>query len=221
MARAMANMGVDKLTIVPARNKDLRMDERALDMATAAAPILENAASVATVEEAVAQAQIVIGTTARKGKHRPALAPEALAAEIAPYLPVNRVALLFGPESSGLTNEELRLCRHLITIPTRGSLASLNLSQAVLVILYALSTLELEASGAAGPELARRQDVEGMFAQLEAVLDLIGYFDGHESGRVMASIQRVVNGMDLGYSEVRIIRGICRQIQWFVGMKGK
>ena len=130
-ARAMANFGLSELWLVAPR---CRLDRRAYALATHAAPILDEAAIVATSAEAVAGLTRVIGTTARPRKDdaTPELLPEAGLAT----LPPSGGGLMFGPEDFGLANEDLDRCQAYVRIPT-AAFSSLNLAQAVNGLAYA------------------------------------------------------------------------------------
>ena len=135
-ARAAANMGVGQVILSAPRNFDM---ERVLKVATHSASGLVQAMEVCnTLPEALGAFNWVVGTTARLGGTRRVNAsPADLAAKLIPISSENRVAVLFGPEDRGLTNEDLQLCHDLVNIPTAG-FSSLNLAQAVMVMCYEL-----------------------------------------------------------------------------------
>jgi len=215
-ARAACNMGIDKLVLVSPENPD---HDRMSTLAThAAAHLVDQCRIYADLQAALAPFNFVIGTTARLGGQRSSVvSPAEAARRLVPISQENRVALLFGPEDRGLTNEELRLCHLLVNIPTAG-FASLNLAQAVMVMCY-----EVYKTGApshvpdAGstPRLASRIELDGMYDQLKDILVRINYIQPENPDYWMHKLRRFFNRLQLQAGEVSIIRGICRQIDWY------
>ncbi|MEN8244150.1 MAG: RNA methyltransferase [Thermodesulfobacteriota bacterium] len=214
-ARAMCNMGIRHLSVVSPENYNL---ERVNKLAThESADIVANIEVYAELPEALKPFHFVVGTTARLGKQRQVLhSPEKLAQELAALSQNNRVAVLFGPEDRGLSNEDLRLCHALVNIPTAG-FSSLNLAQAVMVICYALHSAGLEEKTAYAPKLANRQQLDGMYDQLRDILVRISYINPENPDYFMNNLRRFFTRMRLRAREVSIIRGICRQINWYAG----
>src|SRR5512133_1070397 len=135
-ARCANNMGIGKLVVVGNRELD---DEAVRQMAThESKEIVDGIRHFDTLDEALADFEWVVGTTARQGSGRgPFLSPRRMAGELIALSKENKIALLFGPEDTGLTNDDLRFCQMVVTIPTVG-FKSLNLSHAVMVICYEL-----------------------------------------------------------------------------------
>ena len=153
----MRNMGLRHLSVVDPENFDL---SRAFKLAThVAADIIERCRKHDDLKEALASCQYVVGTTARLGKHRQVIqTPERLAGQLIPISQENRVAILFGPEDKGLSNEDTRLCHVLVNIPT-ADFSSLNLAQAVMVVSYALFTSRMTSRPLLTPDLPDRKSV--------------------------------------------------------------
>jgi tRNA/rRNA methyltransferase len=126
------------------------------------------------------------------------------------------VAILFGPEDRGLSNEDLRLCHALVNIPT-AEFSSLNLAQAVMVICYALRSSAFEEKAAFTPQLANRRQLDGMYNQLRDILIRISYINPENPDYFMNNLRHFFTRMQLRAREVSIIRGICRQINWHAG----
>ena len=141
-ARCAMNMGIGKMIVVGNRGLD---DEAVRQMAThVAKEIVEGIRHFDTLDEALAGFSWVVGTTARHGSGRgPVVSPRRMAEILAGLSQENEIALLFGPEDTGLTNDDLRFCQTLVTIPTAG-FKSLNLSHAVMVLCYELLLARLE-----------------------------------------------------------------------------
>ena len=224
-ARAMCNMGIRHMSIVSPENFDL---DRVNRLAThVSADIVAGIQVYEHLAEALLGFHFVVGTTARLGKQRQVLhSPEKLARELVTLSQNNRVAVLFGPEDRGLSNEDLRLCHALVNIPTSG-FSSLNLAQAVMVICYALHATMLEEKAAFVPKLANRRQLDGMYDQLRDILLRISYINPENPDYFMNNLRHFFTRMQLRAREVSIIRGICRQINWYAGkcyedgMKGR
>jgi tRNA/rRNA methyltransferase len=207
-ARAMKTMGFADLALVSPRHFP---DPDAVAMAAGAADVLQAARVVGSLEAAIADCTLAVGFSARGRdlSHAPAalrsLVPEILgAAASAP------VALVFGNETSGLSNEELLRCQRLAHIPANPAYSSLNLAAAVQVACYELAasagTHALPASG--GAEAATREDVEGLVAHLESAVQESSYLDPGHAGRFMERMRRLFARAGLERAEVRALRGM-------------
>lgn len=216
-ARAMCNMGLEQLTIVRPLNCDL---ERVNKMAThAAARVVEKMQIFDSLSEALAPFSLVVGTTARLGRQRQVIeSPAQLARRLIPYTRENRVALLFGPEDRGLSNENLRSCQWLVNIPT-VDFSSLNLAQAVMVVCYELHMAQRDEATTFHPRLATRHELDGMYAQVKDILVRINYINPENPDYWMNKIRRYFTRMQLRAKEVSIIRGICRQFYWYTNRR--
>lgn len=214
-ARAMNNMGIRRLILVKPERCDLT---RILRMATGTSiDIVEEMEGFDDLDEALASFHYVVGTTARIGSQRPSLThPQDLAQALIPIAQNNHVALLFGPEDRGLSNDHLRLCHTIATIPT-AQFASLNLAQAVMIFCYDIFLASRLPSEQALPRLANKFELEGMYAHLKAVLTRIGFIHPQNPEHWMLNIRRFFSRISLRARDVRIIRGICRQMDWYAG----
>jgi tRNA/rRNA methyltransferase len=212
-ARAMRNMGLQRLIVVDPPRCDLT---RVCKMATQAAlDVVEEMEICADLPEALREFAYVVGTTARLGGQRQVIStPARLAEMLVPIAAENPVALLFGPEDRGLTNEDLRFCHAVATIPTAG-FSSLNLAQAVMIFCYELSRCRLEAPREFAPRLANRFELDAMYAQLQDVLLRICFINPSNPDYFMNNLRHFGTRMQLRAKEVQIIRGICRQIDWY------
>jgi tRNA/rRNA methyltransferase len=126
------------------------------------------------------------------------------------------VAILFGPEDRGLSNEHLRPCHTIATIPT-AQFASLNLAQAVMIFCYDIFLASRLPSEESLPRLANKFELEGMYDHLKAVLMRIGFINPQNPEHWMLNIRRFLSRIPLRARDVRIIRGICRQMDWYAG----
>ena len=212
-ARAMRNMGFEQLIVVDPQNCDL---SRILKMAThAAIDVVEQMLVYEDLQTALEPLNYIVGTTARLGGQRQLVGTATrLAQKLAPISENNRVALLFGPEDRGLTNEDIRFCHELINIPT-AEFSSLNLAQAVMIMCYELRRYNQPKAKTFVPQFANRHELDGMYAQLKDILVRISYIQPENPEYFMNNIRQFGTRMKLRAKEVSIIRGICRQIDWY------
>lgn len=221
-ARIAANMGISRLILVC---KEIPDRERMLTLATAkAAHLIDNLEHHRELGKALAPFGWVLGTSARQGRKRTTVnSPRQLMAEVLPQLRNNRVALLFGPEDRGLANEELRYCNQITTIPT-VDFSSLNLAQAVAVLCHelhysVLDTVSRNAFPPSAPKQGDKRELEAMFGHVEETLTAIGFLKNGEDDYWMKSIRQFLGRIGLKSKEIKIIRGVCRQMLWRDGQK--
>jgi tRNA/rRNA methyltransferase len=212
-ARAMRNMGIRRLLVVSPERYDL---QRVYRLAThAARDVVDTIALCTDLKTALADFNYVVGTTARLGGERKRIAsPGSMAAEVAALSQENQVALLFGPEDRGLSNEDLRLCHALVNIPT-AEFSSLNLAQAVMVLCYELFKTRQPASNQTAPRLATRIELDGMYDQVKEMLVRINHIQPGNPDYWMNKLRLFFSRLKLRGGEVSIIRGICRQMDWY------
>lgn len=209
-ARAMCNMGFTRLIVVDPGIWD---EARIRRLAThTAASVVDKVQRFDSLAEALAPFGHVVGTTARLGGRRTVIkSPEFLARNLIPLSRNNPVAICFGPEDRGLTNDDLKRCHQLVNIPT-VDFTSLNLAQAVMVVCYCLSGSGLTDPPAFTPRLAKRIELDQMVDELTVALVQIGYMNPQNPDYWMNRIRRFFARLPLRAGEVSIIRGICRQI---------
>ncbi|MDR0701753.1 MAG: RNA methyltransferase [Azoarcus sp.] len=209
-ARAMKTMGLARLWLVsPASFPNPVARARA----SGAGDVLDRAKVVDTLPEALAGTVFAAALTARRRDlSLPCLGLRAAAAELLEWRARGEVALVFGNEASGLTNEELGLCALPVTIPASPDYASLNLGAAVQLACYELrmAAMEEDARPAAGraPEPATHEEVEGFFAHLESAIVASGFLDPAKPRRLMPKLRRLFGRARLEKGEVAILRGI-------------
>lgn len=219
-ARAMWNMGFSRLLVVG----PIEWDEAAMvRMATKeAAHVIRQMEVYESLESALSQFHVAVGMTARMGVMRgPPWAPWKAVERIVALGPQDKVALVFGPEDRGLSNDELKLCQMVVRIPT-AQFASLNLAQAVLVICYELHkarTMGKPLLQAPRPGLATIEEVERMYAHLEETLVKLCVISEKNRKRGMMKVRQFLSRVGLRPHEVRMIRGLCRQIDWYIKKK--
>jgi tRNA (cytidine32/uridine32-2'-O)-methyltransferase len=212
-ARAMKNMCLSELVLVSPRDFP---NAEATSRASGADDVLAAARVVDTLAEAVSDCRIVIGASARLRSVPWSLVDPREAAEVAAAEALNGpVAIVFGRESSGLSNEELDLCTHLVHIPTNPDYSSLNVAMAIQVICYELMLLRGAAppENRAGSRLASNAEMEGFFRHLEQALDEIGFTDERRAEKLLRRLRRLFHRAKPDSEEVNILRGILSAAQ--------
>jgi len=219
VARAMENMGISRLALINPENYEFA---RAKKMATGSSlELLRRAEIYEDLEEALKPYQYVVGATARTGSSRPTMnRPRDLARDLIPLSQNNLISILFGPEDRGLSNRQLRYCQSLITIPT-ARFPSLNLGHAAMIICYELYSASRKTVPETPPRLANTFELEGMYAHLKDVFTKIGFIDPQNPEHWMLNIRRFLSRVPLRARETRIIRGVCRQLDWYTGQLEK
>ena len=225
-ARAMKNMGLAHLYLVAP--EDFPSGE-ARARASGADDVLEGAIVVASLDEALAGCSLVMGTSARDRRIPLSLLDPREAAEKAfTQLDDNiegDIALVFGREHSGLTNEELQRCQFHIHIPSNPEFSSLNLAAAVQVLVYELRMAQLqrageptkmrkfEASSMLNEQPASADEMERYFEHLEQVLIEVGFHDPNKPRHLMARLRRLYGRAGVSKLEMNILRGILTETQ--------
>jgi len=214
-ARAMRNMGIHQLIVIDPQNYDI---EKVVKLAThVALDIIENIKFYSDLKEALSPFNYVVGTTARLGGQRQVISsPSRLAEKLVRISFDNQIAVLFGTEDRGLSNEDIRCCHALVNIPA-SDFSSLNLAQAVMIICYELFSASLEESEEFTPRLASRHELDGMYEQVREILVRISYINRENPDYWMNKLRYFFTRLQLRAKEVSIIRGICRQINWYGG----
>ncbi len=216
VARAMKNMGLSRLYLVAPRSFP---DEQAQWRAASAVDLLEAATVVDTLEEAIGDCQFVVGTSARERRIPWPLQDARQCAErIARASADEQVAVLFGREDRGLTNEELQTCNLHLNIPTAEAYSSLNLAMAVQIVAYELRMLGATALPASETHqwdapFASREAMERFYIHLEETLVRIGFLDPAAPRQLMSRLRRLYSRVRLDEMELNILRGILTETQ--------
>jgi tRNA (cytidine32/uridine32-2'-O)-methyltransferase len=213
-ARAIKTMGMDRLYLVtPKSFPDLKANE----MAAGADDVLEKCQVVETLPEALKGCQLVIATSARpRGLSLPGLTPPACAELVCSQSDATEVAIVFGREHSGLTNDELLQCHFHVNIPSNPEYSSLNLAQAVQIIAYELRMrlLSPKAIVASSEEpMATVEDIERFYTHLAEVMLSINFLKLKNPGKMLARVRRLFTRVRLEEMEVAILRGFLSHIQ--------
>lgn len=217
-ARAMKNMGISQLYLVEPRQFP---SDRAVWRAAGAADVLEKAIVVSTLDEAIAGCGLVVGTSARDRRIPwPLLNPRECGERVVAEAPTHPVALVFGREDRGLTNDELQKCSYHVHIPANPEYSSLNLAAAVQVLCYEVRMASLAAEHGEIPVMqpwdvppAKVDDIEMYFRHLEEALVSIGFHDPDNPRQTMTRLRRLYGRIRLDEMELAILRGVLTAIQ--------
>jgi tRNA/rRNA methyltransferase len=211
-ARAMSNFGFLRLRVVNPYEPSYREARSAVG----AAPVLASAEEYDTVADAVADCTLVVGTTAasRRELQQPIKRLEQGARAIKQRLRSSGVALLFGSEKRGLSNEDLSHCHWLLQIPTREEHRSVNLGQAVAICLYELARDSKTPATVKKVELATAGDMERFTAMLLEVMRKSGYLKPPTTLSAEEKLRRTIRHLGLSPGDVRLALGMLRQILW-------
>jgi tRNA/rRNA methyltransferase len=219
-ARVMHNFGLSQLVLV-APEADPQ-DHEARQRSTQGEHILRAARIVADLGEALGDCALAAATSARLGGlfRKQALGPpDEIAAHLLDAAASGPVALVFGPEPTGLTNEEVARCNYLIHIPTNPEYPALNLAQAVAICLYELRRASLkrtEVGGARRADAAPLAEQERMFAHLQRALEAIHFLYGPKAESLMFALRHLIGRAGPTEMEVDVLFGLARQIHWYV-----
>jgi len=210
IARCMMNMGLNRLVLV---NPLRPADEEAFRLAAGADVIIRQAVVSKSLADAVADHQLVIGTSRHPGKRRKNIrSPREMAHEVIPLLAQNRTAVVFGNEVNGLDNSALALCHELVAIPSSDSFPSLNLSHAVMVIAYELFSAIPENHSPTNQQLAKSEELENFYRQLQRTLEAIGFLEREHPERMMYTLRQFLSRARPDSRDIRILRGILTAI---------
>ena len=213
MARAMKNFGAAELAVVgSARTKSFW----AKAMAVHGRDILSATQIYGSIRDAVADCNLVIGTTARAGLYRGhSRSPRETAPDIAKALSNGKTALLFGPEDHGLSNKDLESCQLLMTIPTHPDYLSLNVAQAAVVCLYEIYLAAQTQPARNETPRAAAEEIERLFDIMRTSLLNIGFLDSQNPEHMLLAFRRIFGRGGLEAKDVRILTGMFRQIEWY------
>lgn len=214
-ARAMHNMSISNLSLVDAQ---CPVGEIAYARASGANAVLDSRETCADLGQAVADCVCVIATSARRRSLAwPELDPQAMADKVLSMDDNSQVALVFGREHSGLTNDELQLCNYMVCIPTNPEFSSLNLASAIQVLCYEIYRQQAIAPGTSSPDAedlpATSGEIEGYFEHLQRVLESTGFLNPQQPGLIMQRLRRLYLRSEMTRNEINILRGMMTAIE--------
>lgn len=224
-ARALKTMGLRNLSLV---NPKTYPHSDAIAMAAGSEDILQNARVYDSLDQAIAESQLVIGTSARdRSLEWPMLNPRAAAEKIVSVMQQQQIALLFGTESSGLSNTELQKCHFHVQIPANSDYSSLNIAAAVQILAYEIRVAALNSvkilsdndnnnddyDNGKNLDYVTSAQMEGFYQHLEQVISQIGFLKPQQPNRIMPRLRRMFQRAQLETSELNILRGILTEIE--------
>lgn len=218
-ARAMKTMGLARLCLVePKQFPDPEADTRA----TGAVDLLQRAEIYPSLKEALAGTVFVVGLSARRRDLGPEIGePRDMVTRLLAAAEEGEVALVFGNETVGLSNDEIQYCHAAVSIPTNPDFSSLNLGSAVQVLCYEVRmaaflgrppTADTLATPFISP-VATHDEVEGLYGHLEAVMTATGFYNPAQPGRLIPKLRRLFGRVRLERDEVNILRGVLAATQ--------
>lgn len=220
-ARAMKNMGLSTLVLVEPKEYPA---EKAVWRAAGALDVLDNVQVVSTLDEAIADCGLVVGTSARERRIPwPLVTPRECGDRVWAEAKHHEVAILFGREDRGLTNDELQKCQYHVHIPANSEYSSLNIAAAIQVICYEIRMSYLTDKEGKAPHFddwdmppAKQKDVELYFEHLEDTLSKLGFLDLKNPRQTVTRLRRLYNRIRMDQMELGIMRGMLTSIQNYI-----
>ncbi len=217
-ARAMKNMGLGQLCLVQPREYPA---PRAVWRAAGAREVLQHATVANSVYEAIADCSLVIGTSARERRIPwPLINPRQCGERVWAEAESHNVALLFGREDRGLTNDELQKCHFHVHIPSNPQYSSLNLATAVQVLAYEIRMASLADKNGELPDLGEwdqppvtAEDLENFHTHLAETMAELDFYDPQNPKQLLTRMRRLFNRLRMDQMEVSILRGLLSTIQ--------
>lgn len=218
VARAMKTMGLSRLCLVQPK---VELDGHAFALAAGASELLSSAEQFDCLASAVADCGLIVGASARsRTLSWPMLEPRACGELAITESTQHEVALVFGRENNGLTNDELQLCNYHVCIPANPEYSSLNLAMAVQIVAYETRVAFLtkrevsaDAADAADTVYPSSSQMENLYQHLEQTLDDTGFIVRQHPGLVMTKLKRMFNRARPEEAEYNILRGILTSVQ--------
>ena len=211
VTRAMDNFGFSRLCLV--NPCDYKVPH-AYWLSRHAEDILEQAEVTGSLQSALEGVHIAVATTNRRRfTHNPSFTPKEVAARIRDTGAESSIALVFGRESDGLTNDELHQCQLLSTVPVHPGNMSLNLAQAVMVYLYEIFQHHLDGNPHFDWRLADPREIEQLYRRIEIILNLTGFVPRKTMERFILRIRRLFGRTPMEERDVRLLHRIFKQIE--------
>ncbi|MBW3140041.1 tRNA (cytosine(32)/uridine(32)-2'-O)-methyltransferase TrmJ [Ferrimonas balearica] len=220
-ARAMKTMGLSQLFLAEPK---VAPDGQSIALAAGASDLLKNLVVTDDLASAIADCSLVIGTSARsRTLSWPMLDAREAGVKLASEANTGPVALVFGRENSGLSNEELQMCHYHVCIPANPEYSSLNLAQAVQLLSYETRMAHLAQTEQPSPETEveypTQGQMEGLYQHLEQTLSHTGFIIKAHPGQVMNKLRRLFNRARPEQTELAILRGVLTSVDKATGRK--
>ncbi len=219
-ARAMKVMGLTRMVLVA---PECKVDGQAIALAAGASDIANNARVVETLSDAIADCGLVVGTSARsRTLESPMLDARECGLKAVAESSTHPVAIVFGRERTGLTNEELQLCNFHVAVPANPDYSSLNLAMAVQILSYECRMAYLQSQENASvlndhqlsaENSVTAEDLARFYTHLEQVLNQTGFIKQAHQGMIMTKLNRLFNRARLEAHEVNILRGVLSSVE--------
>lgn len=213
--RVAANFGVPRIDLVRPLVDPAHSD--VINWACGADQLLE-CRLWDSLSEAAGEYRTVVASASGRGRHNlPVVSPR----EAMPVLAqrgIENTALVFGNESSGLQKEDLDCCDLVVRVPTEPDFPVLNLAQAIAILVAEVHLATVPAPHSA-PEPAAQHQVEALMAHLQSSLTVIGFLDPQSPQRILRKLRRLFGRAGVTENEIKILRGICRQMEWAAGAR--
>ncbi|RYV01808.1 tRNA (cytosine(32)/uridine(32)-2'-O)-methyltransferase TrmJ [Shewanella sp. OPT22] len=213
VARAMKTMGLTNLYLAEPRTE---VDGQSIALAAGAADILQNLTKVDSFDEAIADCSLVVATSARsRTLDWPILEPKEAGEQLVSEGESGPVAIVFGRENHGLSNEELQKCNYHVVIPANEEYSSLNLAQAVQIVCYEtrMAYLNKNRKVEVPEEYPMQKEQEQFFEHLERTLLSTGFIIKNHPGQIMTKLRRLFSRARIEAQEMNILRGILSSIE--------
>ena len=214
-ARAMQTMCLTRLTLV---DPQCPVGEIAYARASGANAVLDQRDTVETLSQAIADSHCVVATSARRRSLSwPEVEADELGDLIAGFDDDHRVAVVFGREHSGLSNEELQLCNYMVRIPTNPDFSSLNVASAVQLLCYEIFKHQVPEAVIKRPDAsdlpASSAELEGMLVHLQQVMQDSGFLDPAQPNQIMQRMRRLFLRSEMTRNEINILRGLLSAVE--------
>jgi TrmH family RNA methyltransferase len=208
----MSNFGLSRLRVVNPFEESFREARSAVG----ASSVLQAAEQYQSVAEAVADCSLVIGTTAGRNREvkQPLVTLAVAGPKVQEHLAGGRVAVLFGSEKRGLSNDDFTHCHWLVSIPTREQHPSMNLGQAVAVCLYELTRGSGAADKLEAQERANAGELEQITTTMFEMLTTSGYVKPRSGASSLEKLRRLVRRLNLDPPDAELLIGMLRKIDW-------
>jgi TrmH family RNA methyltransferase len=220
-ARALKNMGFTSFNMVDPRYEDRPMARK---MAVHAQDVLDSARVFASIEEVTKDAHWVVATSVRSRTHperKPPIGPDEFIQRLRDLPEGSKAALLFGPERTGLTNDQLGKCQDILTIPTSADFSSMNLAQAVMVIAWEIRKADLEPLvTATRDQTVTAGQIDDLLAHMRRTLDIIEFLDPQNPDLILDDLRKVLARAALDKRELSMLRGIFHRMDVYIAEHG-
>ena len=215
VARVMKNMGLNSLYLI---NPQTEITEEAFQLACGADDILLSARRTETLRGTLQSFNLCVGTSSRSiDWFTVVLNPRQLVTQLAISSQGEKIALLFGPERTGLTNEHVKHCQWLVTIPSNPDFESMNLSHAVAILAYELNSQQSQVELGRKIVRAPLSQIESFCDTLKRNLVEIEFLKEPDPERLMSTIRNILSRASLEKRDVQLLRGVLRQWNWYAG----